>query len=61
MSMPYEEQIEKIKLIVNSPIKRFKPEELKGVVERYHKNHPKSLEAYHRAKKIIPGGVEHIE
>lgn len=61
MSMPYEEQIEKIKLIVNSPMKRFKPEALKGIVERYHKNHPKSLEVYHRAKKIIPGGVEHIE
>ena len=59
MSMPYEEQIEKIKVIVNSPMKRFKPEALKEIVERYHKNHPKSLEAYHRAKKIIPGGIEH--
>jgi len=57
--MPYEEQIEKIKVIVNSPMKRFKPEALKEIVERYHKNHPKSLEAYHRARKIIPGGVEH--
>ena len=59
MSMPYEEQIKKIKIIVNSPMRKFKPEALKEIVENYHKNHPKSLEAYHRAKKIIPGGVEH--
>ena len=57
--MKYEEQIAKIKTIVNQPMRKFKPEELKGIIERYHKNHPKSKEAYYRARKIIPGGVEH--
>lgn len=57
--MKYEEQIAKIKNIVSQPMRKFKPEELKGIIERYHKNHPKSKEAYYRARKIIPGGVEH--
>jgi glutamate-1-semialdehyde 2,1-aminomutase len=57
--MKYEEQIAKIKNIVNQPMRKFKSEELKGIIERYHKNHPKSKEAYYRARKIIPGGVEH--
>ncbi len=57
--MKYEDQIAKIKNIVSSPMRKFKPEELKGIIERYHKNHPKSKDAYYRARKIIPGGVEH--
>jgi glutamate-1-semialdehyde 2,1-aminomutase len=59
MSLNYEEQMEKIKNIVNSPIREFKPEELKGIVERYEQRHPKSKEIYERMKKVIPGGVEH--
>ena len=58
-SMKYEEMKIKIKNIVDQPIRNFKPEELKGIIERYQKNHPKSKEAYERARKIIPGGVEH--
>ena len=58
-SMKYEDMRVKIENIVNQPIKKFKPEELKGIIERYEKNHPKSKEAYERACKIIPGGVEH--
>jgi len=58
-SMKYEEMKTKIKNIVDQPIRNFKPEELKGIIERYHKNHPRSKEAYERARKIIPGGVEH--
>jgi glutamate-1-semialdehyde 2,1-aminomutase len=57
--MKYEEMRDKIENIVNQPIKQFKPEEIKGIIERYQKNHPKSKEAYERARKIIPGGVEH--
>lgn len=57
--MDYEEKKAKIKNIIDSPISKFKPEELKGIVERYEKNHKKSKEAFERAKKIIPGGVEH--
>ena len=57
--MEYEEKVEKIKNIVDSPISKFKPEELKAIVERYEKNHVKSKKAFERAKKIIPGGVEH--
>ena len=59
MSMKYEEQWAKIRNIVNNPIKKLKPEELKGIVERYEKNHSKSKEAFERARKVIPGGVEH--
>ena len=58
-SMEYELMKSKIENIVNQPIRNFKPEELKGIIERYHNNHPKSKEAYERSCKIIPGGVEH--
>ncbi|MBA7530756.1 Glutamate-1-semialdehyde 2,1-aminomutase [subsurface metagenome] len=57
--MKYEEIQAKTEFIVNNPIRHFKPEELKGIIERYHKNHPKSKEIYERMLKIIPGGVEH--
>ncbi len=57
--MDYEEKIAKIKNIVSSPLREFKPEELKGIVERYEKRHVKSKEAFKRARKVIPGGVEH--
>ena len=57
--MEYEEKIAKIKNIVDLPISKFKPDEFKAILERYEKNHVKSKAAYERAKKIIPGGVEH--
>ncbi|GAH99809.1 unnamed protein product, partial [marine sediment metagenome] len=57
--MEYEEKIAKIKNIIDLPISKFKPTELKGIVERYEKNHMKSKMAFERAKKIIPGGLEH--
>jgi len=57
--MEYEEKIAKIKNIVDLPISKFKPNELKAILERYEKNHAKSKLAFERAKKIIPGGVEH--
>ncbi len=57
--MEYEEKIAKIKNIVNLPISKFKPDELKAILERYEKNHAKSKLAFERARKIIPGGVEH--
>ncbi|MFX0146924.1 MAG: aspartate aminotransferase family protein [Candidatus Hodarchaeota archaeon] len=58
-SMKYEEQIAKIENIVSHPLRKFKPEELKGIIERYERRHPKSKDAFERAKKILPGGVEH--
>ena len=57
--MEYEEKIAKIKNIVDLPISKFKPDELKAILERYEKNHVKSKLAFERARKIIPGGVEH--
>ncbi len=57
--MEYEEKIAKIKNIVDLPISKFKPDELKAILERYEKNHAKSKKAFERARKIIPGGVEH--
>jgi glutamate-1-semialdehyde 2,1-aminomutase len=59
MNMDYETQVKKVENIVSSPMRRFKPEELKAIAERYEKNHQKSKQAFERAKKIIPGGVEH--
>ncbi|MHA1490682.1 MAG: aspartate aminotransferase family protein [Promethearchaeota archaeon] len=59
MSMKYEEQKAKIENIVSQPMRKFKPEELKGIVERYERNHKKSKEAFERARKILPKGVEH--
>jgi len=57
--MKYEEQMARIDNIVNQPVRKFKQEELKGIIERYEKNHAKSKEAFERARKVIPGGVEH--
>ena len=57
--MEYEEKIAKIKNIVDLPISKFKPDELKAILERYETNHAKSKLAFERARKIIPGGVEH--
>ncbi len=57
--MDYEEKVAKIENIVSQPIRRFKPKELKGIIDRYEKNHPKSKQAFERARKVIPGGVEH--
>jgi glutamate-1-semialdehyde 2,1-aminomutase len=57
--MDYEEIRVKTDYIVNNPMRRFKPEELKRIIERYHQKHPKSKEIYERMRKIIPGGVEH--
>ena len=58
-NMDYETQMEKTQQIVSNPMRTFKPEELRGIIERYEKNHPKSKAAFERAKKTIPGGVEH--
>lgn len=57
--MKYEEIKAKTEIIVNNPIRHFKPVELKGIIDRYHQKHPKSKEIYERMLKTIPGGVEH--
>ncbi|MHA2131661.1 MAG: aspartate aminotransferase family protein, partial [Promethearchaeota archaeon] len=57
--MKYEDIKAKTDYIVNNPIRNFKPEELKGIIERYHSDHAKSKEVYERMRSIIPGGVEH--
>ncbi|MFX1502396.1 MAG: aspartate aminotransferase family protein [Promethearchaeota archaeon] len=57
--MKYEDMKAKIENIINQPIRKFKQKELKGIIERYERNHVKSKEAFERARKIIPGGVEH--
>lgn len=57
--MDYEEKVAKIQNIVSSPMKEFKADELRGIIERYESNHAKSKEAFERARKVIPGGVEH--
>jgi glutamate-1-semialdehyde 2,1-aminomutase len=58
-NMEYDEMVSRIDQIVTSPMKKFKSDELDGIVERYKKTHKKSKEAFERARKIIPGGVEH--
>lgn len=55
--MKYEEIKAKTEIIVNNPIRHFKPVELKGIIDRYHQKHPKSKEIYERMLKTIPGGV----
>jgi len=57
--MRYEEQIAKIETVINQPMRKFKPDDLRGVIERYEANHQKSREVFERMRKIIPGGVEH--
>ena len=57
--MDYEEKVAKIENIVSQPLKRFKPKELKAIIETYERNHSKSKKAFERARKVIPGGVEH--
>jgi glutamate-1-semialdehyde 2,1-aminomutase len=58
-SMRYEEQIAKIETVINQPMRKFKPDALRGVIERYEANHQRSREVFERMRKIIPGGVEH--
>ena len=58
-SMRYEEQIAKIETVINQPMRKFKPDALRGVIERYEANHQRSREIFERMRKIIPGGVEH--
>jgi len=58
-SMRYDEQIAKIKIVINQPMRKFKPDALRGVIERYEANHQRSREVFERMRKIIPGGVEH--
>ncbi len=57
--MDYNEIMEGIKGIVNNPLRKFKPDKLKEIVKKYTETHKKSKELYDRARKIIPGGVEH--
>lgn len=57
--MNYNEIMEGIKGIVNNPLRKFKPDELKKIVKKYTETHKKSKELYDRARRIIPGGVEH--
>jgi len=57
--MRYDEQIAKIKIVINQPMRKFKPDALRGVIERYEANHQRSREIFERMRKIIPGGVEH--
>ncbi|MHA1149469.1 MAG: hypothetical protein ACTSR8_14625 [Promethearchaeota archaeon] len=57
----YEEYKAKVKNIVENPIREFKKDALRGVLERYESNHPKSKEIYDRMLKSIPGGVEHSQ
>ncbi|MBN1801015.1 MAG: aminotransferase class III-fold pyridoxal phosphate-dependent enzyme [Candidatus Lokiarchaeota archaeon] len=57
--MDYEEKKQKIEIIVNSEMKKIRTNELKAIVERIERNHPKSNEIYKKMKEIIPGGVEH--
>ncbi|MHA1526183.1 MAG: aspartate aminotransferase family protein [Promethearchaeota archaeon] len=58
-SMRYDEQIAKIKNVINQPMRKFKPDVLRGIIERYEANHQRSREVFERMRKIIPGGVEH--
>ena len=58
-SMRYDEQIAKIEAVINQPMRKFKPDDLRGVIERYEANHQRSREVFERMRKIIPGGVEH--
>lgn len=51
--------MEGIKGLVNNPLRKFKPDKLKEIVKKYTETHKKSKELYDRARKIIPGGVEH--
>ena len=57
--MRYDEQIAKIEAVINQPMRKFKPDDLRGVIERYEANHQRSREVFERMRKIIPGGVEH--
>jgi glutamate-1-semialdehyde 2,1-aminomutase len=59
MVMKYEEIVAAIQNIVNTPMRDFPPEKLNEFVKIYEQKHQKSKELYERAKKIIPGGVEH--
>ncbi len=48
--MRYDEQIAKIKTVINQPMRKFKPDALRGVIERYEANHQRSREIFERMR-----------
>ncbi len=57
--MEYEEIMARLKQVVETDVHPIPEEVLEKERERFFNTHGKSLEIYERAKKLIPGGVEH--
>ncbi|MHA1299625.1 MAG: aspartate aminotransferase family protein [Candidatus Helarchaeota archaeon] len=57
--MEYEEIVRRLRKIIESPIRRISPENMKKVVTAYEDLTPRSKALFDEAKKLIPGGLEH--
>lgn len=57
--MEYQEIVDRLKHIVNTPTHPIPEETLSKIRERYYAKHAKSAALYEKAKEVIPGGVEH--
>ena len=57
--MEYQEIMERLRHIVQTPVHPIPEKTLSKISERYYSKHKKSAQLFERAKGVIPGGVEH--
>jgi glutamate-1-semialdehyde 2,1-aminomutase len=57
--MQYEEIVERVRRVVETPVKPIPEEALQRERDEFYRRHARSLELFEEAKGLIPGGVEH--
>ena len=57
--MEYQEIVDRKKQIVGSPIREIPQDVLRDITQSYAQKCKKSIDSYKRARKAIPGGLEH--
>ncbi|MFH1149325.1 MAG: aminotransferase class III-fold pyridoxal phosphate-dependent enzyme [Actinomycetota bacterium] len=57
--MEYDEIMERVKRVVQTPARPIPPETLEKEKERFYAARRRSLEIFEEGKSLIPGGVEH--
>ena len=57
--MEYEEIMQRYDRLLKEPVRLIRRDRMEKVLKKYHEGRPNSERLYDRARKIIPGGVEH--
>lgn len=58
--MKYKEIMARLEKLVSRPVKKIPKPVMDKTVESIRKKSPRTMELYEQAKKVIPGGVEHM-